>query len=562
MAYQSFPIGIDDFEKLISNGCYYVDKTLLIRELLEKRGEVNLFVRPRRFGKTLNLSMLRYFFEDTGSEAKNACRRQLFTGLQIMNAGGSFLSHMNAYPVIQLSLKSARQPEWELSYGALKAALEDEFQRHLDILPGISVEADRDRFRRLVERCGTDQDYYSALFFLSRMLQNHYGKPAIILIDEYDVPLENAYFGGFYQKMADFIRSLFESALKSNPALHFAVITGCLRITKESIFTGLNNLKVNSILSENYGEYFGFTPSEVDRLAEDYDRIAALPVIRDWYDGYLFGNREVYNPWSVLNYMDALSSNPQALPAPYWSNTSSNQIVRELIEQADLNVREEIELLITGSTIEKPVHEEITYEDIHDSQDNLWNFLLFTGYLKQVSRRLDWDTQYCRLAIPNREVLHIFRSTVTGWFSSHLKKQDLSPLFHALETSDTRRISAELSRLLQESISFYDYAENYYHGFLAGVLQNMPGYRILSNREAGEGRPDLILKTPGLKGRAILIEIKIAGSYREMDARCDAALLQIQKQRYADTLHREGYEEVLSYGICFYRKDCEVKMLS
>ena len=403
MAYRPLPIGIDDFKELISSEYYYVDKTDFVKELLEKGGKVNLFTRPRRFGKSLNLSMLRYFFENAGTEEKNADRRRLFCGLQIMKAGDAFLSQMNRYPVIQLSLKSAKQPDWELAYGALKAALEEEYQRHMEILPEIPIEADRLRFQRLAERRGTDQDYYTALFFLSRMLHRHYGQPAVILIDEYDVPLENAYFAGFYPEMTAFIRSLFESALKSNPSLHFAVITGCLRITKESI--GLNNLKVNSILSENYGEYFGFTPAEVERMAADYERSAALPVIRDWYDGYLFGNKEVYNPWSVLNHMDALAANPQALPAPYRSNTSSNQIVRELIEQADLNVREKIELLITGSTIEKPVHEEITYEDIHESQDNLWNFLLFTGYLKQVSRRLDWDTQYCSLAIPNKEVL-------------------------------------------------------------------------------------------------------------------------------------------------------------
>lgn len=287
MAYKPLPIGIDDFEKLISKGYYYVDKTLLISELLEKKGEVNLFTRPRRFGKSLNLSMLRYFFEDAGTEEKNADRRRLFCGLQIMQAGDAFLSQMNRYPVIQLSLKSAKQPAWELAYGSLKSALEDEYQRHMEILPEIPIEADRLRFQRLTERRGTDQDYYTALFFLSRMLHQHYGQPAVILIDEYDVPLENAYFAGFYQEMTAFIRSLFESALKSNPSLHFAVITGCLRITKESIFTGLNNLKVNSILSENYGEYFGFTPAEVERMAADYGRSTAFPVIRDWYDGYL-----------------------------------------------------------------------------------------------------------------------------------------------------------------------------------------------------------------------------------------------------------------------------------
>ena len=561
MEHRPLPIGADDFKKVISKGYYYVDKTELIKELLDKKGEVNLFTRPRRFGKTLNMSMLQCFFENTGDEKANKENRFLFDGMKIMNAGEKYLSEMGRYPVISLSLKSSKQPTWKLAYACLKEAIENEFKRHMAVIPSIPVEADRKKFEAIVEHVGADEDYVTSLAFLSRQLSQCCGQPVIILIDEYDVPLENAYFCGFYQQMADFIRSLFESALKTNPSLYFAVITGCLRITKESIFTGLNNLEVISITNKDYGEYFGFVQPEVDELLSGYGFGRNEELAREWYDGYLFGDTEVSNPWSILNYVKTLCSDPEEFPMPYWSNTSSNDIVRSLIEQSDLNARDEIESLIEGKSILKPIHEDITYEDIHKSQENLWNFLFFTGYLRQVSRHLDEETMYVELAIPNKEVRYIYKNTVRGWFNEQIKGSNLSPLYTALKNGDTETISNELSSQLQGTISFYDYAENYYHGFLAGILKNMSGYKITSNRESGMGRPDIVLRTPGVRGQAIVLELKVAETFAGLEKGCDNALSQIQGQRYADGLRSDGYSNILCYGICFYRKECMVKKL-
>ena len=401
---KTLPIGYEDFGEIISNNFYYVDKTLFIKELLDKKGKANLFTRPRRFGKTLNMSMLRYFFEDTGKEERNAENKKLFDGLEIMSAGEKYLSHMQKYPVISLSLKSAKQPTWELAYESLKEAIGNEFQRHNGILPQLQIDTDREKFNRLQKQKGESGDYITALAFLSKCLHESYGKTVIILIDEYDVPLENAYFNGFYQKMIDFIRSLFESALKTNPHLYFAVITGCLRITKESIFTGLNNFDNVSILSKIYDEYFGFTRKDVDELLASYDLTDKKEMIQKWYDGYLFGKTEIYNPWSIINYVKALTADPNEVPRTYWSNTSSNSIIHALIERADLSDRMEIEELIAGGTIEKPIHEEITYEDVYQSTDNLWNFLFFTGYLKNSGLRMIGNQIYLALSIPNIEV--------------------------------------------------------------------------------------------------------------------------------------------------------------
>lgn len=373
------PVGIDDFEKLITEGYYYVDKTNLIRDLLDMKGEVNLFTRPRRFGKTLSVSMLRLFFENTGEEEKNRRNRALFDGMNISKCGAKYQEKMTAYPVISLSLKSGRQPDFELAMVSLRRQIANEFRRHEWIASGLGDL--EDRYRRIMSEDTGIEDYMDSLAFLSQCLFKAYRKKCIILLDEYDVPLENAYFEGFYNQMISFIRSLFESALKSNPYLEFAVITGCLRVTKESIFTGLNNLEIMSILNAGYDEYFGFTQQEMDEMLEYYHREAARENITLWYNGYRFGNMEVYNPWSVINYVKALCVDPRAFPSPYWANTSSNGIVRTLVERANLSVKNDIESLIGGGVIEKIVHEDITYEDIDQSDENLWSFLLFTGYL-------------------------------------------------------------------------------------------------------------------------------------------------------------------------------------
>lgn len=557
MRKKTLPIGYDNFREVIEGGFYYVDKTLFIKTLLNRKGKANLFTRPRRFGKSLNLSMLRYFFEDTGDEESNNRNRSLFLGLNIMDAGDEYLSGLTAYPVISLTLKGAKQPDFHLSMVSIKRQIANEFRRH-EKIAGL-LGSRKERFMKIMLEKGDEGDYIDSLAFLSQCLETVYKKRCLILIDEYDVPLENAWFLGFYGEMSSFIRSLFESALKTNECLEFAVITGCLRISRESIFTGLNSLEISSVLDADYGEYFGFLQSEVDEMLKYYGLEAKGALIRDWYDGYCFGKSEIYNPWSVAKCVKELSSNADGLPAPYWANTSSNSIVRTLVEQADDTVKEEIEDLIAGKGIEKPIHEDITYADISRSEDNLWNFLFFTGYLRQESIKLEGDARYITMKIPNTEVRYIYKNTIREWFGMRVKQKNLSVLYQAIEQGDTDTISREISLNLQETISFYDYVESFYHGFVAGLLKNMKNYRILSNRESGDGRPDLVLRTPSIKGKAIIIELKTADRPTELENGCDTALRQIEEKRYETALKDEGYQTILTYGICFYKKECLVK---
>lgn len=558
---KALPIGYDNFREIIEQDLYYIDKTLLIKEISDGTGKVNLFTRPRRFGKTLTLSMLRFFFEKEyapdGSLSDNS---RLFQGLKIMEAGEKYTGQMGQYPVINLSLKSAKQPNFEMAYQSLVDELAKEYQRHAYILnwEGL-LNVEREQYLKIMEKRASDIEYAKALEFLSRCLAKTFGQKAIILIDEYDVPLENAYFAGFYNEMINFIRSLFESALKTNEFLQFAVITGCLRISRESIFTGLNNLEISSILNENYAEHFGFIPAEVEAMLGYYELTEKKEEIKDWYDGYLFGNTEVYNPWSVINYVKAASSHKAAIPKPYWANTSSNSIIRELIERADDTVKQEIENLLEGGTIEKPIHEDITYEDIYKTQDNLWNFLFFTGYLKKVSERLVYDTIQLTLTIPNREVEYIYRHTILEWFQNRIDSMDLSSFYRAIQTGDCEYFAEAVTNQLVDTISFYDYAENYYHGFLCGLLKACPGFRILSNRESGNGRPDIIMKTPSVRGMAIIMELKVVKDFEKMEEGCEQAIKQMEEKNYQAALYKEGYRKFLKYGICFYRKECLVK---
>lgn len=557
MNWKPLPIDVDDFRELIVKGYNYIDKTQLIEELYERRGKVTLFTRPRRFGKSLNLSMLQYFYEDTGDKKITAENKKLFDGLKIMDAGKAIVGRMGKYPVISLSLKSAKQPTLNLAMSMLKRQIAQEFARHQEIAAKIGNK--RERFDRILQEKGADDDYVDALAFLSSLLKECYHQNVIILIDEYDVPLENAYLCGFYEEMMGFIRSLFETALKSNPSLEFAVITGCLRISKESIFTGLNNLNVISIISSQYDEYFGFSQQEVNRLLHDYGCEDDKDLVKEWYDGYLFGSSQVYNPWSIINYL-AESTAGRSFPKPYWPNTSSNSIVKELVEHAGMEVRLEIEHLMAGLTIEKQIHEDITYSDVRESEDNLWNFLFFTGYLKMVSSRMEGEVRYMTMAIPNAEVRYIYRNTVLAWFDHKLKTTDLTPLYRALDEGDTHGMETLLTELLSETISFYDYAENYYHGFVAGILKGNGMYQVKSNRESGTGRADLILQTPSARGRAFVIEIKVADSLNAMEKGCDDAIKQIEDRGYQRELIESGYKNIWLYGICFYKKDAAVKL--
>ena len=555
MGWIPLPVGVENFEDLIQTGYYFVDKTLFIRELIDMKGKVNLFTRPRRFGKTLNMSMLRYFFEM--GKADNA---ELFQGMKIMDAGEEYLAHMGKYPVISISLKSMKQPAYDDAFYCLQEELAREFKRHDELLPGLPYEEDRKKYLRFIGRKAEPKEYLDSLKFLSECLFQCYGRKSVILIDEYDVPLENAYFSGFYDKMVSVIRALFESALKTNDNLEFAVITGCLRISKELIFTGLNNLKIMSITSRTYAEHFGFTPEEVEQILRDYGLEDNLKIVKQWYDGYRFGESEVYNPWSVINYVDSCYHDKKAFAKPYWSNTSSNSIVKNLIEQADISVKQEIERLIEGGTIEKPIHEDITYDDMNSTQDNLWNFLFFTGYLKKISERQEGETIYMEMAIPNSEVRYVYKNAVLRWFEERTEKKELMPLYESLLNGKADELAEILSENLMETISFYDYQESYYHGFLAGMLKNIGNYIVQSNRESGNGRPDILVRYPSVRGKAVIIEIKVSKTYQGLEEKCDEALNQIEEQKYEEALRQEGYRDILKYGVAFYRKECMVKL--
>ncbi len=553
------PIGIDNFEKIRKDGYYYVDKTMLIKELLELRGEVNLFTRPRRFGKTLNLSMLRYFFEDTGDAEKNEGNKRLFQGLKIMEQGKEFEKYIGGYPVINLTLKSARQPTFESAYDKIKRAVADEFQRHQYILTSEKInEEDKKLFQKIAGRRAEYDDYSGALEFLCKCIHQATDKKTVILIDEYDVPLENAYFRNFYDEMVSFIRSLFESALKTNEYLQFAVITGCLRISRESIFTGLNHLKIISVLDQRYSEHFGFTEQEVIQMMEYYGAKSRFSVMKEWYDGYAFGSTEVYNPWSVINFTYDLYADVQAYPRPYWINTSSNDIIKDMIARADREMKGQIEMLLGGGTLDIQVHEEVTYEDIHSNSENLWNFLYFTGYLTMESEYFKESSIFLRVRIPNTEVKAIYETTVLNWMKDTIKKEDFHDLYHAMEDGDARKMADILNGQLFCTISFYDSAENFYHGFLAGILSQSENYLVKSNRESGNGRSDIMVKSPSLRGRSFILELKVSDSIDDLEDDAKKALQQIYDKKYMEELRREGYRKIDCYGVSFFRKDCEV----
>lgn len=554
------PIGVDDFKKVITNDFYYVDKTNFIKELLDLKGEVNLFTRPRRFGKTLNISMLQYFFEDTGNPAENAANRQLFEGLHIMQAGEDYLCHMGQYPVINLTLKSAKQRTFDSAYYKLKEEIAGEFKRHSAVLDGnVLSEDEKALFREIANRTAGYDEYSGSLRFLSSCLFKAAGKPVIILIDEYDVPLENAWFSGFYEEMVSFIRSLFESALKTNKFLYFSVITGCLRISKESIFTGLNHLRMISVLDRKYSEHFGFTHSEVENMVAYYGHEGRYEDVEKWYDGYTFGNTKVYNPWSVIYFMDDLNAYEAAFPRPYWVNTSSSDIIRNMIARSNRETKDQIEALINGGSIEFAVREEITYADIDENGDNLWNFLYFTGYLTKADERMEGREIILTAVIPNDELKSVYERVILSWFEENISKRDFHDLYQAMEVGDAEKMGAIIGEQLLSTISFYDSAENFYHGFLAGILSQSNQYRVKSNRESGNGRSDLVVKHVSLRGKAFILEVKVSESIDQLEEDAMKAVRQIKEKRYMEELRTEGYRRISCYGIAFYRKDCEVR---
>ena len=561
--YKPLPIGIEFFEEFKRNGYYYVDKTLFIKEIIDKKGKVNLFTRPRRFGKTLTLDMLRCFFEE-GSDPL------LFDGLKIMEAGEKYVSMMGKYPVIFLTLKSAKTGDEESAFLAIRNEIAREFDRYGYILDGDALRGkEEERFRNFMNWRLEPREYADSIKFLCECIKKATGKNTILLIDEYDVPLESSFYDGYYERMVSFIRSLFEGALKTNSCLEFAAITGCLRISKESIFTGLNSLKINSIMTANYGEYFGFTDEEVRRILADYGLSDKYGEVRDWYNGYDFGGKNVYNPWSTIYYVDDHVTKHDAFPVSYWANTSSNSIVRDLIERADSGTKAEIERLIEGGSIEKPVHEDITYGEIHDKQENLWNFMFFTGYLKIISQRMEGDRIYATLVIPNRETRYIYSEKIINWFDTEIvQKADRSALFETMKNGDAEGFEREINRLLAPSISYRDSYENFYHGFMVGILMGSNEYVVKSNRESGNGRSDILVKPVRIFEKAFVIELKAVKregrrpvTMELMDATADEAIRQIDDLHYVDALLEDGYGSIGRYGISFFRKDCRVHYL-
>lgn len=548
------PVGLDSFEKIRRLGYYYMDKTLLIQDVLTNRGDVNLFTRPRRFGKTLNMSMLWSFFE-IGSD------KSLFNGLAISEEKQLCEEYQARHPVVFLSLKGVEGLTYEEAIARLVTLISTECKRldYLEKAPDVK-EDDRKIFRNLMARQPEEDELQDALVTLMRMLHAHYGEQVILLIDEYDVPLDKAHINGYYDQMVAFLRGFFGEAFKTNPDLFFAVVTGCLRISKESIFTGINNLKVDTITDTRYDEYFGFTEADVKKLLADYGMEYALEDMRAWYDGYHFGNADVYCPWDVVNHCDKLLDNPKARPKPYWNNTSPNALVKQFIDMADATTRGEIEQLVAGKTIRKKIVETLTYGELTESIDNLWSVLFLTGYLTVDKNAPEDEDDYTSLVIPNREVREIFIEKIQKWFAEKVvtQKNSMEKLCRALESGDAEQVETMLNEQLRGTISYYDSYEGFYHGFLLGLLKGKSDWTILSNREAGMGRSDIqIENATGELG--MIIETKRAKSRNDMEAQCDAALKQILEREYAEPLIDDGANEVWSYGIAFFKKKCSVK---
>ena len=550
------PVGTEDFKELVDKEFCFVDKTLLIKDLLDQNSKINLITRPRRFGKTLNMSMIQRFFEKT--EEDNA---YLFEGLKISEAGEKYLKHQGQYPVITISLKSLKQETYEDAFDEFKNNIAEEFGRHKEILESDELlVSEKKKIEAILADEAKDSVYKTSLKLLSGCLKKCYKTNVIVLIDEYDVPLENAHFNGFYDKMVNLIRSVFESVLKTNPSLEFAVLTGCLRVSKESIFTGMNNLEIYPVTDQRLSEYYGFTQSEVESLAKYYNLEDKLDEMKKWYDGYLFGKTEIYNSWSIVKYIaSAIGGNDYSCQA-YWINTSSNSIIHQLIEKSDENTRQKIETLVAGGSVKAVINQNSVYSDLNVNNDDIWSFLLFTGYLKQINSEFINKRTVSEMVIPNLEVLTVYEDTIQKWFDEIVKSERTPDLLGYFLDEKPEEAQKEINRWLRKSISFHDYLENFYHGFLLGAITGNDEYEIKSNRENGTGRTDITICKYQTRETAVIIEVKIADTFKKMDTMCDTALKQIQTKKYAEQLTDDCYEKVINYGIAFYGKSCRVKM--
>ena len=561
------PVGIDDFRKLRESSFYYVDKTRLIEQLLLNWSEVTLFTRPRRFGKTLNMSMLKSFFE-IGTD------KSLFDGLYISGNKELCDEYMGKYPVIFLSFKGVEGLTYDEAFDALVRVIGKEISR-------VSFLADSDKLTMLEREqykgltiiedgsfVFSKDKLISSLQLLSQMLYKHYGQKVVILIDEYDVPLDKAFQNGYYKEMVSLIRGLFGQALKTNEFLQFAVLTGCLRVSKESIFTGLNNFEINSIVDIDHDEQFGFTDDEVIKLLSDYDRSERYPDVKEWYDGYHFGNADIYCPWDVINFAKKLVSDPSARPSAFWINSSGNDMVKRFVDKADQTTRDEIEKLVAGGFVEKQLRLDLTYDEIDNTIDNLWSVLFTTGYLTKIGevKVPDSESYAYKLVIPNKEVREVFILQIQEWFKAVVANDDdtMKLLSKAILDKDEKQITRQLNIVMSRMISILDtkapdaMKENFYHGLLLGLLRGSnPDWLIKSNRESGDGFSDILIE-PEDPDAGIVIEVKYAKEMKELDAACETAMAQIKNKRYDEALRDEDRCDILAYGIAFCRKRCRV----
>ena len=561
------PVGIENFEEIRKLGFYYIDKTRLIEQLLQGWGKVTLFTRPRRFGKTLNMSMLKSFFE-IGTD------KTLFDGLYISGNKELCDEHMGKYPVIFLSFKGVEGLTYDEAFDVLVRVIGKEISR-------VSFLADSDKLTMLEREqykgltiiedgsfVFSKDKLISSLQLLSQLLYKHYGQKVVILIDEYDVPLDKAFQNGYYKEMVSLIRGLFGQALKTNEFLQFAVLTGCLRVSKESIFTGLNNFEINSIVDIDHDEQFGFTDDEVMKLLSDYDRSERYHDAKEWYDGYHFGNADIYCPWDVINFAKKLVSDPSARPSAFWINSSGNDMVKRFVDKADQTTRDEIEKLVAGGFVEKQLRLDLTYDEIDNTIDNLWSVLFTTGYLTKIGevKVPDSESYAYKLVIPNKEVREVFILQIQEWFKAVVVKDDdtMKLLSRAILDKDEKQIARQLNIVMSRMISILDtkapdaMKENFYHGLLLGLLRGSnPDWLIKSNRESGDGFSDILIM-PEDPDAGIVIEVKYAKEMKELDAACENAMAQIKNKRYDEALRYEGRCDILAYGIAFCRKRCRV----
>ena len=545
------PVGISNFEKIRQDGYYYVDKTGLIKDMLKNKiPEVTLITRPRRFGKTLAMSMLASFFDIRRDSKK------LFQGLNISKEQQLCNDWMNQYPTLFLSFKDVDGTIFENALGLLQFTIAELCKKHTYLIESDGVDQDdKETFRKLKSMGSNLPELQGSIIMLMNMMKAYYNKPVILLIDEYDVPIAKASSNGYYKEMLEVMKAMLSTALKDNEALKFAVVTGCLKIAKESVFTGTNNFVSDTISSERYNEYYGFTQKDVDQILQDAQIEEKASDIKEWYDGYRFGEFDVYCPWDVMNYLWDLTNNQNAKPVSYWKNTSDNAIIRSFIDQSGSTISKKLEMLMAGESIDQQIEENLTYDYLHSSEENFWSILYLTGYLTQDKVNNSGETM--SLKIPNKEIKEIFETTVKNWFNDQTQMIDRKALFAAVWNGDSKTLTAQISKLLRMTISYHDYKEDFYHAFLAGIFAGA-GYNVQSNKGHGEGRSDIVIINE-YEGKVAVFEVKCSKKAKELEQDCEKAIQQIKEKMYAKE-YEDEYEEVFCYGISFYRKRCMVVM--